>query len=475
MTDDLPTYARALQSRKKKSNQFNLMDDNYDEACFYSSQSRNYNYNYKDKQVYDTEIQNKQPYQNYENQQNRRNQRSDYEYNQNVDYNYYDFNQNKERGTHHSRKRRSQPTYIQNNQPNQQQIMQQQSSFQQQNFQQQQPLYNQQYPPQTQKNQTHRKRSFPTDKMEEIFPDQQSIGDDIYSQKPAKAVQPAKENAFSDPKVISELQQKNRELINEIRALKTSRNDDEINELRAALQTQKNRNAQLFQDLQNSENQVADTKQLLALKDTTIQNLQDECQKLRIEYQDLLASIRIQNDQIAQLNRRNRELELEIEKTKLNQQCFNLYPSIPFTQIQQQQQQQQRYIDNNINNNNNVQQNKIIQDQNTVQIEQTTQLNSQSNKNNVHPAMRDNLFFEETPKKADEINAKSLTDDELREKYKTYTQLKESKNWILSRAPPKGSNFCHVRQEKEKLADECDELARICSKIKLEMKLRGIF
>ena len=343
MSEDLPTYARALQSRKKRENQGNLMDDNYDEACFYSSQSRNYNSNRQEKQIYDNDFQSRQQYQNYDNCQNRRGQKIDYDYNQNSEYNYYDYNQNKERSTRHTRKRKSQPTYIQNPQPSPQQLMQSSNQYPQQSY--QQPAYQQQYPQHNQKNQAHRKRSFPTDKID--LPcsgniQEQQPADEIFNQKQAKPAQPSKESNFNElnSKVITELQQKNRELINEIRALKTSRNDDEINELRAALQTQKNRNAQLFQDLQTSENQVADTKQLLTLKDTTIQNLQDECQKLRIEYQDLLASIRIQNDQIAQLSRRNRELELEIEKNRLAQQCYNMniFPSGSFP------------INNNFNN-----------------------------------------------------------------------------------------------------------------------------
>lgn len=492
MSDDLPSYARALQSRKKKENQGNLMDDNYDDTCFYSSQSRNSQYR-NEKPNFDSDYQTRQQYQNYDDSQTRRIKRQDYDYNQNVDFNYND--QYKERSSRHTRKRRSQPTYVQNSP---QQLMQPQ--YQQYNQQQQyQQPYPQQYNQQNQKSQTHRKRSFPTDKIDITcspnIPEQQPY-EDNFVQNTAKPAQTTKEPNYNEvnTKMIAELQQKNRDLITEIRALKTVRNDEEINELRVALQTQKNRNAQLFQDLQNSENQVADTKQLLSLKDTTIQNLQDECQKLRIEYQDLLASIRIQNDQIAQLSRRNRELEIEIERTKLAQQCYGINQSMPFGMNNNfslnPQLGTQRFFDNNTNN---ISQMKTIPDRNVNSVTpsgsanippQTTDSNlltvppstySIQPKGNVHPAMKDNLFFEEPPKKADDLNVQNLTDDELREKYKHYTQLKDSKNWILSRAAPKGANFSHVRQEKEKLADECDELARICSKIKLEMKLRGIF
>ena len=295
---------------------------------------------------------------------------------------------------------------------------------------------------------------------------------------------------------VDELQQKNRELLNEIRTLKSNNADTEISDLRIALQNQKNRNAQLFQDLQKAENQAADAKQLLSLKETSIQAMQDECQKLRIEHQDMLTTIRLQNDQISQLSQRNRELEMELEKTRLAQPYMTAYKppsalvdninSMTYKNFRAPNSNYNDNIPNNFNNSYNnfnnstysANQNASISTSKDNNTSNTTSIAIVNGKGNVHPAMKVNIPFgnnNEEPSKASDIDAKSMDNKLLREQYELYLKKKEGKEWLLSRAPPKGMNKSHVRQEKEKLADECDELSRIVSKLKLELKMRGIF
>ncbi|OHS93936.1 hypothetical protein TRFO_39889 [Tritrichomonas foetus] len=456
MSNELPPYARALQNRKMRDTRFTKND--YDERAFPKYQlQRNNNANYNNYQdpyarrqdrYYDDDYVQK-PQQFYEDRPRQPTRRRGSDFNDEIKT-----RRNEARQQH---KQMKAPRKMSQNDD-----------------------CNNSYSSMMSENRSNDENSF--SKMSQN------------SQVSSTQVQQTKELYPDLRSTVDELQQKNRELLNEISMLKNMNTDNEICELRVQLQTQKNRNAQLFQDLQKAENAAADAKQLISMKDTTIQSVQDECQKLRIDYQDLLTTVKLQNDQISQLNRRNRELEAELEKTRLAQPYMSAYKPVlinePFDSFPNNNNNMSNNIyndpiDNGIDAGNVGAQKNFDDNFNSIPTKpphiggasSTTSIQLINTKGNIHPAMKDNLNinFGDNEQKACDINVKVMNNVELRQQYESYLKKKESKEWLLSRAPPKGANKSHVRQEKEKLSDECDELARIVSKLKLELKLRGIY
>lgn len=93
-----------------------------------------------------------------------------------------------------------------------------------------------------------------------------------------------------------------------------------------------------------------------------------------------------------------------------------------------------------------------------------------------HPAMRDNLRFEDDqPPPPLEFDVETMSDDEIRTKLSEYQKIKGEIEWKLNRVPPKAANMSHVRAEREKMEEEVDQLHRKVSKLKYEMKKRHIF
>jgi hypothetical protein len=93
----------------------------------------------------------------------------------------------------------------------------------------------------------------------------------------------------------------------------------------------------------------------------------------------------------------------------------------------------------------------------------------------VPSAMKDNVYFGDDGKAASEMTVGQMSDAELRARLQALTKEKEEKEWLLSRAPPKGANSAHVRRQKEQLDEDVAALDRVLSKIRLEMKRRQIY
>jgi hypothetical protein len=94
--------------------------------------------------------------------------------------------------------------------------------------------------------------------------------------------------------------------------------------------------------------------------------------------------------------------------------------------------------------------------------------------------MRVNLCFggggdDSLGRVAKQIPAEDMSDVELKDRFESLSREKEEKERQLSRAPPKGSNLAHVRRQKEELDNEIVKIGSLLSKVKLEMKRRGIY
>jgi hypothetical protein len=96
----------------------------------------------------------------------------------------------------------------------------------------------------------------------------------------------------------------------------------------------------------------------------------------------------------------------------------------------------------------------------------------------IPSAMKDNLCFGDDSfhsRPNADIPVTKLTDIQLREELQFLTEEKAEKERLLNRAPPKGANRAHVRTQKAELEDEITGLSSCLSKVRLEMKRRGIY
>jgi hypothetical protein len=92
----------------------------------------------------------------------------------------------------------------------------------------------------------------------------------------------------------------------------------------------------------------------------------------------------------------------------------------------------------------------------------------------IHPAMLDHVCFDEAACSATLSQIPEMTDQQLRETLQGTIRNKEEKERRANKVPPKGTNVAFARREREQLEDEVAELAKVVSKIKQEMKKRGI-
>jgi uncharacterized membrane protein len=96
----------------------------------------------------------------------------------------------------------------------------------------------------------------------------------------------------------------------------------------------------------------------------------------------------------------------------------------------------------------------------------------------IPSAMKDNLRFGHDSfhsRPNADIPVAKLTDVQLREQVQFLTEEKAEKERLLNRAPPKGANRAHVRAQKAELDDEITALSACFSKVRLEMKRRGLY
>jgi predicted RNase H-like nuclease (RuvC/YqgF family) len=225
------------------------------------------------------------------------------------------------------------------------------------------------------------------------------------------------------------LHQKNREMMNELTILKS----------------ENARFTQVSKQLAAAQREVAELSQLLRSKEASISALDEAYHKLETDYKRLLDNRSIDADSLAAKQTEINRLQQELDQCKFNRRLDDDPPIGRFRPQSEEQpppppQQQQR--------------------------------------REVPAAMRVNLCFgsdDSLARMARQIPVEDMSDMELKDRFESLSKEKEDKERQLNRAPPKGSNLAHVRRQKEELDNEIVKLGSLLSKVKLEMKRRGIY
>jgi hypothetical protein len=224
------------------------------------------------------------------------------------------------------------------------------------------------------------------------------------------------------------LQQKNREMTSELTILKS----------------ENTRLAQVSKQLAAAQREIAELSQVLRSKEASISALDEAYDKLEADYKHLLDSRSIDADGIAAKQMEINRLQQELDQCKFNRRLDDEPPIARFR----------------------------------AQKEEQPLPPQQPPRREIPAAMRVNLCFgadDSLARVAKQIPVEDMSDGELKDRFESLSKEKEDKERQLNRAPPKGSNLAHVRRQKEELDNEVVKLGSLLSKVKLEMKRRGIY
>jgi chromosome segregation ATPase len=224
------------------------------------------------------------------------------------------------------------------------------------------------------------------------------------------------------------LQQKNREMMSELTILKS----------------ENARFTQVSKQLVAAQREVAELSQVLRSKEASISALDEAYGKLEADYKHLLDSRSIDADGLSAKQMEINRLQQELDQCKFNRRLDDEPPIARFR----------------------------------AQNEEQAPLPPQQQRREVPAAMRVNVCFggDDSPARmAKHIPVEDMSDAELKDRFESLSREKEDKERQLNRAPPKGSNLAHVRRQKEELDNEVVKLGSLLSKVKLEMKRRGIY
>ena len=320
-----------------------------------------------------------------------------------------------------------------------------------------------------------------------------------------------------------------------------------LKERNAYLETQLQNKMEMKNAYQNQTSQlddamkrISDLEMILANKEKMLQAATDAIAQFQTEINDLTTKYKSQGNELLMALSKNKELELEIEELKdQEQKYFNervnyqenydnnaytnqrYYDNEDFSQPAPNNNYPSQYDDRgnnrfqdrydekyNLNKNNTQYNNEYnYREQNTNNYSSyhenqpfsSTQNNLTNNNNKfnlsnysnstnqniyghkppeIHPAMKDNLFFgDDQPERKDnyDIVARSMRDDDLQSEYKDLVREREEKERRLSRAPEQGVSSNRARLMKAQLEDEIEDLIRKINITKREMKQRGLY
>jgi chromosome segregation ATPase len=213
----------------------------------------------------------------------------------------------------------------------------------------------------------------------------------------------------------------------------------------STLKNDKSRAAQLSNQLAIAEQQLAELKQVLWSKETSIADLTQQYERLEKDYTRLSDVRAIDAEEINAKQMEITRLQQELDQWKDAMQPKEPEPRNRFRAVTES-------------------------DPPPATVRRPVPV--------TPPAMKDNLVFGDAQpsfRAARGLLTDQMSDTELRDKYQALTREKDEKERSLNRAAPKGAKIARVRVEKEELEQEVMQLSAQISKIKSEMNKRGIF
>lgn len=284
--------------------------------------------------------------------------------------------------------------------------------------------------------------------------------------------------------IISQLQQKNKELIKENRSLKLSRDGIEI-------EAQMRKKDQKIQELE----------QIITIKENIIENLKQSNDQLISDYQRANDTNKITNKQLLITKSKIIELEEELAQYQVNkpyspprknryesdiplQRENNMYDIEEYSTRQNNSFKPPKTLNDDPirystrdNDDLYTRQSYIPKPSNVPPVEQDPLLIRKSQvPSQIHAALKDNIVFgKPSPPREINFSVEGLGNEEIRTLYDKLTREREEKERLLNKAPERAKITSYVRAEKEKLENEVDELSKKIAKVKYELKKRHAF